>query len=262
MGRKLGVAAHTAANRRARGACVAAMSAALAACSSNDFGSGADVARVEDVNWSFPDAAELETKLGSLEAENRTLRRRLADLQTQLDMERAERAAAKQIASQQQTAAATRSATATPQALSKPVITAPNPQIDLPDGQASVEDAPRLVQPSFASVETVFENEARPDDLQLQSILWGVHLDSYSRESFAREGWRRLQRTFPDELGLLEPRTETVEIEGRGEVFRLIGGGFANETTAQALCKALSRKSQYCRVVTFSGDRLSLAEAQ
>ncbi len=204
--------------------------------------------------------SDLETKVASLEIENRTLRQRIAELVARI-ADTAEADAPPEAGPAGADPRDLPSADApqpqpTPAA---PVISAPAPGIDLPREQAPVEAAPRLVQPTFASAETVFENEAGGDALSLSSVLWGVHLDSYSRESFAKEGWRRLQRSYPDELGLLEPRTETVEIEGRGEIFRLIGGGFASEGTAKELCKALTAKSQYCRVVTFTGKRLSLA---
>ena len=247
--------------RRAVGA-VAAIAATLSACASDDAATGDPAARVGDVNWAFSEVAELETKVGSLEAENRTLRRRLAELQERLQTERTAREAATEAAEQAAAEIVQRQAVADASAPAAPVITAPDPGFDLPDGPTPVQDAPRLVQPSFASADMVFENEAPASEIPLQSVLWGVHLDSFSRERFAREGWGRLQRTFPDELGLLEPRTEKVTIEGRGEVFRLIGGGFASEATARALCAALARKSQYCRVVAFSGERLSIAEAK
>lgn len=239
-------------------ACVLMISAA--GCASDDV---ADISALEAGGGAGligpGELSELQTKVASLEIENQTLRRRVADLVARIARQDAVKP------DEGDTDAAVASAAGPAMAIppaptpAAPVISAPDPGLDLPRDQAPVEAAPRLVQPTFASAETVFENEANAEELSLASILWGVHLDSYSRETFAKDGWRRLQRTFPDELGLLEPRTETVEIEGRGEIFRLIGGGFASEDTAKALCKALTAKSQYCRVVTFTGKRLSLA---
>lgn len=123
-----------------------------------------------------------------------------------------------------------------------------------------VEPSPRLVQPSFASHEaTVFENEAG-DAIATASVLFGVHLASYRHAEEARAGWAKLQRDYPDELGLLEPRLERVAIEGRGEFLRLIGGGFSNGEKAAALCARLKTSGVYCAVASFEGERLSLAE--
>ncbi|MEZ5891806.1 MAG: SPOR domain-containing protein [Parvularculaceae bacterium] len=122
-----------------------------------------------------------------------------------------------------------------------------------------VQQAPRLVQPAFASDETVFENEAE-GDIATESVLFGVHLASYRHEAEARAGWRQLQRDNPDELGLLEPRVEPVTVEGKGDFLRLVGGGFASREKADALCGQLKSKGLYCSVTSFEGQRLSLAE--
>ena len=122
-----------------------------------------------------------------------------------------------------------------------------------------VETSPRLVQPTFASQEAVFENEAG-DGIETASVLFGVHLASYRHTDEARAGWVKLQRDFPDALGLLEPRLERVEIEGKGEFLRLIGGGFASEEKAAALCATLKSAGVYCAVAGFEGERLSFAE--
>jgi hypothetical protein len=123
-----------------------------------------------------------------------------------------------------------------------------------------VNPAPRLVQPSFSSEEeAVFENEAA-GVIRTASVLYGVHLASYRGIEEARAGWSKLQRENPDELGLLEPRIEEVDIEGRGKFLRLIGGGFSSREKAEALCKRLEAKSVYCVVSDFGGQKLSLAE--
>lgn len=124
-----------------------------------------------------------------------------------------------------------------------------------------VEAAPRLVQPTFASQETVFENEAS-DGIKTTSVLFGVHLASYRHAEEARAGWVKLQRDYPDELGLLEPRLEKVDIEGRGVFLRLIGGGFASEEKASALCATLKAHGAYCAVAGFEGERLSFVDGK
>ncbi len=125
-----------------------------------------------------------------------------------------------------------------------------------------VERSPRLVQPTFASNETVFENEAEGGDIHTESVLFGVHLASYRHMEEARSGWRQLQRENPDELGLLEPRVEGVSVSGKGDFLRLVGGGFASRDKAEALCGQLKEKGLFCSVTSFEGERLSLAETK
>ncbi len=128
-------------------------------------------------------------------------------------------------------------------------------QTDVP-----VQTSPRLVQPAFASNETVFENEA-DGEIKTESVLYGVHLASYRKMEEARAGWRQLQRQNPDELGLLEPRVEDVTVKDKGKFLRLIGGGFSAKDKAEALCSQLKAKGMFCSVAGFEGERLSLAES-
>ncbi|NNE42529.1 MAG: SPOR domain-containing protein [Marinicaulis sp.] len=139
---------------------------------------------------------------------------------------------------------------------SRSVGNAAAPQMD--DTDVPVEEAPRLVQPTFASTEEVYESEAN-GEIETQSVLFGVHLASYRKVEEAREGWRKLQRDNPDELGLLEPRVVQVNIPEKGVFMRLIGGGFSSQGKAMALCQSLKKKSLYCSVSGFEGERLSLA---
>ncbi|WP_411816026.1 SPOR domain-containing protein [Hyphococcus sp. DH-69] len=136
---------------------------------------------------------------------------------------------------------------------------APSPA--LAQSEVPVETSPRLVQPTFASNETVFENEAE-GDIKTESVLFGVHLASYRKPDEARAGWRQLQRENPEELGLLEPRIESVAVTGKGNFVRLVGGGFASRDKAEALCLQLKSRGLFCSVTGFEGERLSLAEDQ
>jgi len=244
------------------GLCLAAV-AGLAACASDGDQSRVTGASVGDVNWAFADIETLEAKIDVLTRENNALHDRLAELKERLSEAEATAEAAVTEAADLRAALQTRdrpSVAAAPNPAPAPVISAPNADVASPDAPVPVEQAPRLVQPTFASAEPVFENEVANGDVALSSVLWGVHLDSYSRVQYAREGWRRLQREHPDELGLLEPRTERIMIEGKGVMFRLIGGGFASEAKATALCESLAQKRQYCRVVTFDGERLAISD--
>ena len=139
------------------------------------------------------------------------------------------------------------------------VVAAPEAGRALAGSPAPVDSSPRLVQPSFASLEeTVFENEAA-GDIQMSSVMYGAHLASYRHEAEARTGWRKLQRENPDELGLLEPRVEKVSLDDRGDFMRLIGGGFTTQDKAAALCVRLKARGVYCAVSGFTGQRLSLS---
>lgn len=152
-------------------------------------------------------------------------------------------------------------ASARPQPQENAVVDSANaPELEQSD--VPVEEAPRLVQPSFASTEAVFENEADSDEIETASVLFGVHLASYRNMPEAREGWQKLQRENPDELGLLEPRVETVTLTEKGVFMRLIGGGFSSQDKASALCANLKQKGLFCAVSSFNGDRLSLADAR
>lgn len=130
----------------------------------------------------------------------------------------------------------------------------------LAQSDVPVQNSPRLVQPEFASNETVFENEAN-GEIKTESVLFGVHLASYRKMEEARDGWRQLQRQNPEELGLLEPRVERVEVKDKGRFLRLIGGGFSAREKAEALCAQLKTKGMFCSVASFEGQRLSLAES-
>lgn len=130
----------------------------------------------------------------------------------------------------------------------------------LAQSDVPVQNSPRLVQPEFASNETVFENEAN-GEIKTESVLFGVHLASYRKMEEARDGWRQLQRQNPDELGLLEPRVEGVDVKDKGRFLRLIGGGFSAREKAEALCAKLKTKGMFCSVASFEGQRLSLAES-
>jgi hypothetical protein len=141
-----------------------------------------------------------------------------------------------------------------------PVVAAPNADVSLPGAPVPIDNSPRLVQPSFASTDQIFENEAASTEIKLTSVLWGVHLASYRHPDDASAGWNKLQRDNPDELGLLEPRIEKISIEGKGEYLRLVGGGFSSREKAKALCDTLAAKGVFCRVATFGGDKLSMLD--
>lgn len=216
---------------------------------------------------------DAQIRVAALEIENDRLRSenaRMAETLTTLQRENAKMRAAGQAAAQQNSAEGEgeqKTADAglrDRQTLSVPASkTNPDAVVDEPEGSAlangdvPVASSPRLVQSTFASNDAVFENEA-DGEIPTESVLYGVHLASYRKLEEAREGWSKLQRQNPDELGLLEPRVETVTIPDKGVFVRLIGGGFSSEEKAAALCARLRPKDVYCAVSSFSGQRLSL----
>ncbi len=208
------------------------------------------------------------TRVASLEAEVTTLKSENAKLEKQLLAAQGERDRLAALVEEPDAAETDLADASVPEA---PAVRVPGPQLRnqavvddanapaLAQTDVQVEDSPRLVQPAFASNEMVFENEAE-GEIQTASVLFGVHLASYRLTDEARDGWRQLQRENPDELGLLEPRTEPVTIPDKGVFLRLIGGGFSSDEKAQALCANLKQKGLFCSVVSFQGQRLSLAD--
>lgn len=227
--------------------------AALSGCSALGGGKADVAAEGDDLDWAALRTAELETEIAQLKARNAALENQLAEQR---------KASAEAEKAETDVAAAPAEATRQTQPVNPDaVIAAADVDAALADAPTKpVDSSPRLVQPTFASgEETVFENEAE-NAIPTSSVLYGVHLASYRREEPARAGWRELQRENPDELGLLEPRIETVAIEGRGNFLRLIGGGFSSREKAEALCATLKAKGVFCSVTDFGGERLSLSD--
>jgi len=201
-----------------------------------------------DLAWSFARTAELEAQVATLSIENERLNKRLAELQTPRPVDVPSPAP--------QASLPTGQRPAQPAVKPDQVIAAARADKALADAPPPVESSPRLVQPTFASSEeTIFENEAI-GEIATASVMFGVHLASYRSADQARDGWRRLQREHPDELGLLEARVSRVTLEGRGEFLRLIGGGFATEGKAASLCDRLRAKGVFCAVSGYNGERL------
>lgn len=237
----------------------------ISACSTFSGGKSHNAVIEPDAEAAQTQVAQLKVEVTRLKSENARLTNRLLELERENEKLSAENEKSsaqeekqEEVAKADQPAPAPAVALRSGQPQTKAVVERANaPEIKQSD--VPVQDAPRLVQPSFASTEAVFENEAS-DEIQTQSVLFGVHLASYRRIADAREGWRKLQRENPDELGLLEPRLEKVTIKGKGDFLRLIGGGFSSREKAAALCANLRQKGLYCNVTSFEGERLSLAE--
>jgi hypothetical protein len=238
---------------------VASLGAALALQGCALFGADPELAAAPPADIVERDAriAALEGELQSAKSRNAELERRLAELQKGEKSAAAAPDVARPELKDEPGLAVATAPSATPEIKPESVVAAADAGQALASAPAKpVEAAPRLVQPTFASDEEIFENEAG-DAIETASVLFGVHLASYRHEAEARAGWGKLQQDFPDELGLLEPRLERVVIEGRGAFLRLVGGGFANEEKASALCARLRAKSAYCAVAGFAGEKLA-----
>ena len=219
----------------------------------------------EEVKWSFADAEKLKAEIAQLKSENARLRSNLKSLErAKNSAEEAALALAKGQQAEQLSSATSpaglRGSSAKPLKPTSTVVASADTEKAISDTQAPIEQSPRLVEQSFSDSNTVFENEA-PGGIRLSSVLYGVHLASYKTMDKARAGWRELQRKYPDELGLLEPRVEEIDIPERGVFLRLIGGGFSSRGKAGTLCMRLKAKGRYCAIAGFNGSRLSLADA-
>jgi len=257
--------------RSLRAAAAIVMAVALGACSTLRGASSGDLTgdQVQEVNWSFADAGELQTEIDQLKGENERLKQQLAALEQQKkNTEAAARTAANASADKLRDSAEilpvpSENASSGSNGSGETIVAAANVGEKVADAKVPVEAAPRLVQPSFTSeTQEIFENEAPGKEIQLSSVLYGVHLASYRQAGEARAGWRKLQRENPDELGLLEPRIERISVKDKGVFLRLIGGGFASKEKAETLCENLKSKGLYCSIAGFDGERLSLADAR
>jgi len=217
--------------------------------------------QAQDLKVAQARASELQTQVERLSDRNAELEAKVADL----EKKNARLATAGPPATPEMTLKEPGSTAAIPE--KRPANAAPGAVVAAPsaggiakNAPVPVDNTPRLVQPSFASSEQIFENEAESPEIKLTSVLWGVHLASYKHADDASAGWKKLQRENPDELGLLEPRIEKVTVEGKGEYLRLVGGGFSSREKAEALCGKLAEKGVFCRVANFGGDKLSMLE--
>jgi hypothetical protein len=76
---------------------------------------------------------------------------------------------------------------------------------------------------------------------------WAIHLASYRSPQGASDGWKTLQRQFPQ---LRDKTMRTSEFDpgrGRGTYVRLLAAGFASEAAAKDFCRPLVAKGQFCQ---------------
>lgn len=81
----------------------------------------------------------------------------------------------------------------------------------------------------------------------------GVHLASMKSQADAEKAWRELKAKYPSQLGKLSVQINRANVPGKGTYYRVQAGPLASQSAAEALCRALKSKRQYCDAVTLSG---------
>ena len=109
-----------------------------------------------------------------------------------------------------------------------------------PAGQATPEPAPESAPES--------PPESPPGPASEQTT-YGIHLASFSSDANARRSWTLLQAQYPDLLDGKTLALRSVEVEDRGIFVRVIAVPYADSSAAQAVCRDLQRRSQYCAVL-------------
>jgi len=74
----------------------------------------------------------------------------------------------------------------------------------------------------------------------------GVHLASYRSMRDAERGWSQLRRAHKAELEGLQPDISKVDLGAKGVFYRLKAGPLVDKGAAQAMCRKLKRKRQFC----------------
>ncbi|MEQ8395200.1 hypothetical protein [Thalassobaculum sp.] len=75
---------------------------------------------------------------------------------------------------------------------------------------------------------------------------WAVHLASYRSQKGATDGWKTLQRQFPQLKGMTMRTSEFDSGKGRGTYVRLLAVGFPSEAAAKEFCQPMVSKRQFC----------------
>jgi tetratricopeptide (TPR) repeat protein len=76
----------------------------------------------------------------------------------------------------------------------------------------------------------------------------GVHLASYKSRKDAERGWAQLRRAHKGELASLQSEISETRLGAKGVFFRLKAGPLMGKVAAEALCKQLKKRRQFCEV--------------
>lgn len=105
----------------------------------------------------------------------------------------------------------------------------------------------RLAGAEMAEGRTMAAPNARPAASASAGGNWAVHLASYRSQKGASDGWKVLQRQFPQ---LRDKTMRTSEFDsgrGRGTYTRLLAAGFPSAAAAKDFCRPIAAKGQFCQ---------------
>jgi hypothetical protein len=131
----------------------------------------------------------------------------------------------------------------------------PTPALPQPQAQPQrPAQQPTMQQP--ATQQPTAQQPAAP-----AALTAAVHLASYRSIENARDGWRILQRRYPNELGTLVPMILEVDLgSGRGRMLRLQASALT-PGEARTICDRLKQAGQYCIPTADAGTPLGTAVA-
>lgn len=111
--------------------------------------------------------------------------------------------------------------------------------------------------PARTPVPAVSTAETLPEDGDFGEGNYAAHLASYRSKEAARDGWQRMQNLYPVLLGALSGHVAIFDVPSLGgRFFRLKAGPFSGAATAQALCRNLNNRGEYCVITAFDGEQL------
>ena len=113
--------------------------------------------------------------------------------------------------------------------------------------EGHISPAAPIVQPipSTSTSSSLAEREAPS---QLSGPQPGVHLASYKSRKDAERGWTQLRRAHKGELSSLQSEISETRLGAKGVFFRLKAGPLMDKGAAEALCKKLKTRRQFCEV--------------
>jgi hypothetical protein len=135
------------------------------------------------------------------------------------------------------------------------------PLVDPGSLRLSLSPTPALPQPQ-AQPQQPAQQPATQQPPAPTALTAAVHLASYRNVENARDGWRILQRRYPNQLGTLVPMVLEVDLgSGRGRMLRLQASALT-PGEARALCEQLKQAGQYCLPTADTGRPMTHAGLQ
>ncbi len=145
-----------------------------------------------------------------------------------------------------------------PQAASKPPAPptfAPVPvQVKTAENSAPKADAPAAtpqhpsITPPAGEPKPAAEQKAAPEQKAASGKTPMVQLGAYASEAGALESWGQVQRKQGAIVAGLSPRVIRFEAPGKGELYRLLIGPFADRPSAVNVCNQLKAQGRDCLV--------------